>query len=419
MKQVIKGAQVYTDSCLCKADVLIHDGLIADISPVIDHTDAEVLCFDNCVVLPGLIDVHVHLREPGFSFKETIKTGTAAAAAGGYTHVCSMPNLNPAPDSRDTLQVQLDKIAEDALVHVIPYGTITVGRAGKELAPMAETADYVAGFSDDGSGIQTAELMHRAMVDAKGLGKIIAAHCEDMALVRGGCIHDGEFARAHGLPGICSESEWGQIKRDLELAGITRVKYHVCHISAKESVDIIRKAKAEGVDVTCETAPHYLVLCDEQLQDEGRFKMNPPIRAAEDRDALIQGILDGTIDMIATDHAPHTAEEKSRGLLKSMMGVVGLECAFPVMYTEFVKTGRITLDRLIELMHTNPAKRFGIGNPIAVGERANLCVYDLNEKYTVDPDTFKSMGRATPLAGREVYGRCKLTVVDGKTVHSI
>ena len=419
MKQVIKGAQVYTDSCLCKADVLIHDGLIADISPVIDHTDAEVLCFDNCVVLPGLIDVHVHLREPGFSFKETIKTGTAAAAAGGYTHVCSMPNLNPAPDSRDTLQVQLDKIAEDALVHVIPYGTITVGRAGKELAPMAETADCVAGFSDDGSGIQTAELMHRAMVEAKELGKIIAAHCEDMALVRGGCIHDGGFARAHGLPGICSESEWGQIKRDLELAGITRVKYHVCHISAKESVDIIRKAKAEGVDVTCETAPHYLVLCDEQLQDEGRFKMNPPIRAAEDRDALIEGILDGTIDMIATDHAPHTAEEKSRGLLRSMMGVVGLECAFPVMYTEFVKTGRITLDRLIELMHTNPAKRFGIGNPIAVGERANLCVYDLNEKYTVDPDTFKSMGRATPLAGREVYGRCKLTVVDGKTVHSI
>ena len=419
MKQVIKGAQVYTGNRLCKADVLLHDGLIVDISPAIDRTDALVLDFDNCVILPGLIDVHVHLREPGFSYKETIASGTAAAAAGGYTHVCSMPNLSPAPDGAATLQEQLDIIERDALVHVIPYGTITENRAGKKLAPMADVADRVAAFSDDGSGIQTGELMHEAMLRAKSLDKIIAAHCEDMSLVRGGCIHDGEFAREHNLPGICSESEWGQIKRDLVLADITGVKYHVCHISTKESVQLIRDAKARGVDVTCETAPHYLVLCDTEIKDEGRFKMNPPIRAAEDRDALIEGILDGTVDMIATDHAPHSAEEKSRGLLKSMMGVVGLECAFPVMYTNFVKTGRMSLDRLIELMHTNPSRRFGIGNPIEIGQKANFCVYDLSEQYKIDPAAFKSAGRATPLEGMEVFGKCKLTIVDGKTVHSI
>ena len=419
MKQVIKGAQVYTNSCLCKADVLLHDGLIVDISPAIDCSDALVLNFDNCVVLPGLIDVHVHLREPGFSYKETIKTGSQAAAAGGYTHVCSMPNLSPAPDGKETLQQQLDIIEKDACVHVIPYGTITQNRAGKVLAPMEDIAHQVAGFSDDGSGIQTAELMHAAMLKAKALDKIIAAHCEDMSLVRGGCIHDGEFARAHSLPGICSESEWGQIKRDLVLAEVTKVKYHVCHISTRESVDIIRRAKAKGVNVTCETAPHYLVLCDTDIKDEGRFKMNPPIRSARDRDALIEGILDGTIDMIATDHAPHSAEEKSRGLLKSMMGVVGLECAFPVMYTEFVKTGKMSISKLVDLMHTNPSRRFGIGNDIAVGQKANLCIYDLNQNYKIDPTSFKSMGRATPLEGREVYGKCVLTIVDGKTVHSI
>jgi len=419
VKLVIKGAQVYTQSCLTKADVLVHDGLIVDISPAVDYSDAVVCDFDNCVVLPGLIDVHVHLREPGFSYKETIATGTRAAAAGGYTHVCSMPNLSPAPDGVSTLKEQLDIIGRDACVHVIPYGTITQNRAGKQLAPMEDTAPFVAGFSDDGSGIQTGELMHSAMLEAKSLGKIIAAHCEDMSLVRGGCIHDGEFAALHDLPGICSESEWGQIKRDLVLAEITGVRYHVCHISAKESVALTRDAKARGVDVTCETAPHYLVLCDTDLRDEGRFKMNPPIRSAEDRDALIEGILDGTIDMIATDHAPHSAEEKSRGLLRSMMGVVGLECAFPVMYTEFVRSGRMTLGRLIELMHTNPSRRFGIGNPIEIGQKANFCVYDLNANYKINPADFKSLGRATPLEGREVYGRCMLTIVDGRTVHSI
>ena len=419
MKQVIRGAQVYINNHLSKADVLMHDGLIADISPVVDCSDAQVLDFNNCVIFPGLIDVHVHLREPGFSFKETIAGGTAAAAAGGYTTVCSMPNLKPAPDSPATLQEQLDIIQKDAVVKVVPYGTITVQRAGKELADLDGMAEKVAGFSDDGSGIQTAELMHKAMLKAKSLGKIIAAHCEDMALVRGGCIHDGEFAKAHGLPGICSESEWGQIKRDLVLADITKCKYHVCHISTKESVEVIRKAKAEGVDVTCETAPHYLVFNDGDLLDEGRFKMNPPIREEADRLALLEGIKDGTIDMIATDHAPHTEEEKSRGLKNSAMGIVGLETAFPVLYTELVKKGVITLEKLIELMHTNPSNRFGLGSPLAVGNPADLCVYDLDEEYEIDPATFKGAGRATPFAGRRVFGRCKLTIVNGKTVHSI
>ena len=419
MKQVLKGAYVYVNNHLSKADMLLHNGLIVDISPVVDCSDAEVLNFDNCVIFPGFVDVHVHLREPGFSFKETIAGGTAAAAAGGYTTVCSMPNLKPAPDNPDTLQQQLDIIEKDACIKVVPYGTITVQRAGKELADMENMANNVAGFSDDGSGIQTAELMHSAMLKAKALGKIIAAHCEDMSLVRGGCIHDGEFAKAHGLPGICSESEWGQIKRDLVLADITGCKYHVCHISTKESVELIRKAKAEGVDVTCETAPHYLVFNELDLLDEGRFKMNPPIREEADRLALIEGICDGTIDMIATDHAPHTEEEKSRGLLHSAMGIVGLETAFPVLYTELVKKGVITLERLVELMHTNPSNRFGLGAPLAVGNPADLCVFDLEEEYEIDPSKFKGAGRATPFAGKKVFGRCKLTIVDGKTVHSI
>ena len=419
MKQVLRGAYVYVNNHLSKADMLLHDGLIVDISPVVDCNDAVVSNFDNCVIFPGFVDVHVHLREPGFSFKETIKGGTEAAAAGGYTTVCSMPNLKPAPDSVETLNQQLDIIAKDACVKVVPYGTITKLRAGAELADMEGMADKVAGFSDDGSGIQTAELMHSAMLKAKSLGKIIAAHCEDMALVRGGCIHDGEFAKAHNLPGICSESEWGQIKRDLVLADITGCKYHVCHISTKESVELIRKAKTEGVDVTCETAPHYLVFNELDLLDEGRFKMNPPIREEADRLALIEGIVDGTIDMIATDHAPHTEEEKSRGLKNSAMGIVGLETAFPVLYTELVKKGVITLERLVELMHTNPSNRFGLGAPLAVGNPADLCVFDLEEEYEIDSSKFKGAGRATPFDKRKVFGRCKLTIVDGKTVHSI
>lgn len=419
MKQVISGAYIYLNNRLTKADMLLHDGLISDISPAVDCSECTVLDFNNCVVFPGLIDVHVHLREPGFSFKETIAGGTAAAAAGGYTTVCAMPNLDPAPDSMETLEKQLDIIRRDALVNVIPYGTITARRAGGQLSDMDAMADYVAGFSDDGSGIQTAEVMHEAMLKAKSLGKIIAAHCEDIGMVNGGCIHDGQYAHEHGLPGISSESEWSQIKRDTVLADITGVKYHVCHISTKESVDIIRKAKASGVDITCETAPHYLVLSDSDLRDCGCFKMNPPLRSEQDRQALLEGIADGTIDMIATDHAPHTAEEKSRGLRGSAMGIVGLETAFPVLYTELCLKNKISLQRLIELMHFAPAKRFGFESGIELGKKANICIYDLREQYTVDPQTFRGAGRSTPFAGKQVFGRCRMTIVNGKIVYSL
>ncbi len=362
-------------------------------------------------VFPGFCDVHVHFREPGFSYKETIATGSRASARGGYTAVCTMPNLNPVPDSAENLNMQLRLIEDAACIHVYPYGAITVGEQGETLADMEGMAPYVAGFSDDGRGVQSADMMRTAMLRAKALGKMIVAHCEDNSLLRGGYIHDGGYAAAHGHRGICSESEWGQIARDLELVKETGVKYHVCHISTKESVDIIRKAKAAGVDVTCETGPHYLVMDDSMLQEEGRFKMNPPIRSLEDRDALIEGILDGTIDMIATDHAPHSPEEKSRGLEKSAFGIVGIETAFPVMYTHFVKTGRMTMEHLMKLLVTNPRERFGI--PMG----ADFSVWDLNAEYPIDPEEFVSLGKATPLAGWKVFGRCMATVCDGKVVY--
>lgn len=368
--------------------------------------------FNNCVVFPGFVDVHVHLREPGFSYKETIKTGTEAAAHGGYTAVCSMPNLNPAPDSREHLRLQTDKISSDAVISVFPYGTITKGQMGEELSDMEDISPEVIGFSDDGRGVQSDDMMRQAMLKAKELDKIIVAHCEVNELLRGGYIHDGEYAENHGHRGICSESEWAQIARDIELVKETDCKYHVCHISTKESVDIIRKAKAEGVDITCETGPHYLVLNDNDLQEDGRFKMNPPIRSEEDRLALIEGLKDGTIDMIATDHAPHSAEEKSRGLEKSLMGVVGLETAFPVLYTHLVKKGIISLEKLVEVMSINPCRRFGI--------KQDNCwsVWNLEEEYTVDPESFLSMGRATPFKGDRVFGKCLLTVHNGKIVWS-
>ena len=362
-------------------------------------------------IFPGFCDVHVHFREPGFSYKETIATGSLASARGGYTAVCTMPNLNPVPDSREHLQQQLSIIEKDACIHVYPYGAITVGEKGEELADLEGMAPDVIAFSDDGRGVQSDAMMRAAMLRAKALDKMIVAHCEVNELLRGGYIHDGEYAAAHGHRGICSESEWGQIARDLELVKETGVKYHVCHISTKESVDIIRKAKAEGVDVTCETGPHYLVMDDSMLEEEGRFKMNPPIRSLADRDALIEGILDGTIDMIATDHAPHSAEEKGRGLEKSAFGIVGIETAFPIMYTHFVKTGRLTLDRLVELLALNPRKRFGI----ALG--CDYSVWDLEAEYAIDPEDFLSMGKATPLAGWKVSGRCVATVCDDKVVY--
>lgn len=363
------------------------------------------------IIVPGLCDVHVHFREPGFSYKETIASGSAAAAHGGYTAVCTMPNLDPVPDSAEHLQVQLDAIKRGAAIKVLPYGAITVGEKGEKLADMEAMSDKVCAFSDDGKGVQNDEMMREAMTAAKRLGKIIAAHCEDNSLLFGGYIHDGEYARMHGHRGISSESEYRQIERDLRLAEETGCAYHVCHISTKESVELIRQAKARGVNVTCETAPHYLVLCDEDMQEDGRFKMNPPLRSREDKKALIEGIKDGTIDMIATDHAPHSAEEKGRGLEKSLMGVVGLETAFPVLYTELVTKNIITLDRLVELMSFKPKERFGIDT------NNDFAVFDISEAYKIDPKDFLSMGRATPFAGREVFGRCLLTVHNEKVVY--
>ena len=363
------------------------------------------------IIVPGLCDVHVHFREPGFSYKETIASGSAAAAHGGYTAVCTMPNLDPVPDSAEHLQVQLDAIKRGAAIKVLPYGAITVGEKGEKLADMEAMSDKVCAFSDDGKGVQNDEMMREAMTAAKRLGKIIAAHCEDNSLLFGGYIHDGEYARMHGHRGISSASEYKQIERDLRLAEETGCAYHVCHISTKESVELIRQAKAHGVNVTCETAPHYLVLCDEDMQEDGRFKMNPPLRSREDKKALIEGIKDGTIDMIATDHAPHSAEEKGRGLEKSLMGVVGLETAFPVLYTELVRKNIITLDRLVELMSFKPKERFGIDT------NNDFAVFDISEAYKIDPEDFLSMGRATPFAGREVFCRCLLTVHNGKVVY--
>ncbi len=363
------------------------------------------------IIVPGLCDVHVHFREPGFSYKETIASGSAAAAHGGYTAVCTMPNLVPVPDSAEHLQVQLDAIKRGAAIKVLPYGAITVGEKGERLADMKAISDKVCAFSDDGKGVQNDEMMREAMTAAKRLGKIIAAHCEDNSLLFGGYIHDGEYARMHGHRGISSASEYKQIERDLRLAEETGCAYHVCHISTKESVELIRQSKAHGVNVTCETAPHYLVLCDEDMQEDGRFKMNPPLRSREDKKALIEGIKDGTIDMIATDHAPHSAEEKGRGLEKSLMGVVGLETAFPVLYTELVRKNIITLERLVELMSFKPKERLGIDT------NNDFAVFDISEAYKIDPENFLSMGRATPFAGREVFGRCLLTVHNGKVVY--
>ncbi len=363
-------------------------------------------------IFPGFCDVHVHLREPGFSYKETIETGTKASARGGYTAVCSMPNLNPVPDSKDNLAIQLEIIKKDAAVNVYPYGAITVGEKGEVLSDMEGLSPDIIAFSDDGKGVQDPSMMRQAMLRAKALGKMIVAHCEDNSLLKGGYIHDGDYARAHGHRGICSESEWGPIARDIELVKETGCAYHVCHISTKESVEIIRKAKAEGVNITCETGPHYILLDDSCLKEEGRFKMNPPLRSPEDREAILEGIIDGTIDMIATDHAPHSAEEKSKGLESSAMGVVGIETAFPLLYTKLVKTGIIGMDRLLELLCYNPRKRFNI--PLADGD---CSIWDLDAEYEINPDEFLSKGRSTPFTGEKVFGKCVMTLVGGRPAY--
>ena len=366
---------------------------------------------DEYLVFPGLCDVHVHLREPGFSYKERIRSGSLAGARSGYTALCPMPNLNPVPDSLPNLKLELDLIRKDALQSIRPYGAISVGEAGKQLADLEGMAPYVCAFSDDGKGVQDRSFMREAMLRAKALNKIIAAHCEDNTLLHGGYIHDGWYAKTNGHRGICSESEWRQIERDLELAADTGVRYHVCHISTKESVELIRQAKKSGVDVTCETGPHYLVLSDRDLQEDGRFKMNPPLRDESDREALLEGIEDGTVDMIATDHAPHSAEEKSRGLAGSAFGITGLETAFPVLYTRLVKPGLLSLERLCELMCTKPRARFGL--PL---NGDDFTVFDVREPWSIDPAQFASQGKSTPFAGWTVYGRCVATVYGGKLI---
>ena len=410
MNYILTNANVFVQGNFIKSNVFIANGIISEISNRAPQDECPVFDMNGLFVFPGFIDVHVHLREPGFFYKETIKTGTLAAAHGGYTAVCSMPNLNPTPDCMANLEPQLKAIRETACIEVVPYGTLTIGEMGETLAAFDELDPHVCAFSDDGRGVQSDEMMLEAMKKIKGYNKIVAAHCEDNSLLFGGYIHDGVYAKAHGHRGICSASEYEQIIRDIKLAKEIGCKYHVCHISTKESVQIIREAKSRGVNVTCETGPHYLVMNDSMLKDEGRFKMNPPIRSEEDRLALIEGILDGTIDMIATDHAPHSAEEKSKGLAGSMMGIVGIETAFPILYTKLVKEGIITLEKLIELMSINPRKRFGLP------ETEDYCVYDLEKAYRIDPDEFLSKGRSTPFENETVFGKCELTVCGGKVV---
>ena len=418
MRYLLQNAQLLSSGGVFRAaDVLLSGGRIVSIGDRIScPADAVSIDLHKAVLFPGFVDVHVHLREPGFSYKETILTGTLAAAHGGFAHVAAMPNLDPVPDCAAALAVQRAIIEKDALVHVHPYGAISVGEKGERLADLDGLAPGVIAFSDDGRGVQSESLMREAMMQCRRLGKILAAHCEDNSLLHGGYIHDGAYARAHGHRGICSESEWGPIARDLRLAEETGCAYHVCHVSTKESVALIRAAKRRGVDVTCETAPHYLTFTDEDLQEDGRFKMNPPLRAREDRDALIEGLLDGTIDMLVTDHAPHSREEMARGLEKSAMGVVGLETSFAASYTALVQTGILPLGKLVDLMHGAPMRRFGCGTELAEGQPADLTAFDLTKTYTVDPETFLTMGRATPFAGRALTGVCKLTMIGGEPV---
>ena len=417
MKTVLKNAKLYLDGRFVEGDLAIADGRITAVGGSLAAGESDrVVDLSGRYVVPGLVDVHVHLREPGFSSKETIATGTAAAAHGGYTTVCPMPNLSPAPDTVEHLGEELALIRRDARVKVLPYGCITVGQKGEgELVDFAALAPDVVGFSDDGRGVQGEELMREAMRRAAKVGKAIVAHCEVNELLRGGYIHDGVYCREHGHKGICSESEWQQVERDIKLAQETGCQYHVCHVSTKESVELIRRAKAAGLPVSGETAPHYLVLCDEDLQEDGRFKMDPPLRSREDRQALRAAVADGTIEVIATDHAPHTAEQKSRGLAGSAMGIVGLETAFPILYTYLVKQELLTLEQVIERMSIAPRRIFSLGGGLAVGEPADVAVLDLDTEYEIDPESFLSKGHSTPFAGWRVQGRVLWTLVDGRT----
>ena len=420
MSLLLKGGTVYTGDGFVNADVLVDEGRIVSVSPSISQEGASVIELQDQLIVPGFVDVHVHLRQPGFSYKETIYSGTSAAAAGGYTAVCAMPNLKPVPDSVEHLEEERSAIRKDAKVHVYPYGAITVGQKGETMADLAGMAKDVCGFSDDGRGVQSQEMMKAAMAKAKELDKLIVAHCEDESLITPGwAIHDGEFCRSLGLIGNAPESEWKQVERDIDLVREVGCKYHVCHISTKESVELVRRAKAEGLAVTCETGPHYLVLTDMELENDGRYKMNPPIRTAADRDALIAGLLDGTIDCIATDHAPHSAEEKGKGLAGSLNGIVGLETAFPILYTCLVETGIVPLEVILKALCVKPREIFGLpGGKIAEGEAADIAVLDTHRLWTIDPNNFRSLGRATPFAGWGVTAAVAMTIVDGEIVYA-
>ena len=419
MNLLLTGGAVFLNGSFQNMDLAIDQGRIVSVSPSLPKEGFSVIELHNRLIVPGFVDVHVHLREPGFSYKETIYSGTSAAAAGGYTAVCAMPNLKPVPDSLENLRVQLDLIRKNAKVHVYPYGAITCGEKGEALADLAAMAPYVTGFSDDGRGVQSEEIMRAAMTLAKTLDKPIVAHSEDESLLaKGWAVHDGDFARRNNLPGNAPASEWKQVERDIRLVRETGCRYHVCHISTKESVALIRAAKAEGLPVTCETGPHYLVMCDEDLQDEGRFKMNPPIRSAEDRDALVAGLLDGTVDCIATDHAPHSAEEKSKGLQGSLNGIVGLETAFPILYTNLVETGIVPLETVLNALCVNPRKIFGLpGGSLEEGQPADLTVLDLNRPHVIDSSTFRSLGHATPFDGWTVSAAVAMTLCGGEIVY--
>ena len=420
MSLLLTGGTVFQSGSFRQMDVAMDQGRIVSVSPSLPKEGFSVIECSDLLIVPGFVDVHVHLREPGFSYKETVFSGTSAAAAGGYTAVCAMPNLKPVPDSREHLEAQLAVIRRDAKVRVYPYGAITCGEQGEALADLEALAPHVAGFSDDGRGVQSESRMRAAMELARKLDKPIVAHCEDESLLaKGWSVHDGDFARRSGLVGNASESEWRQVERDLKLVRETGCQYHVCHVSTKESVALIRAAKAEGLPVTCETGPHYLVLCDEDLLDEGRFRMNPPIRSAADRDALLEGLLDGTVDCIATDHAPHSAQEKAGGLAKSLNGIVGLECAFPVLYTQLVRTGIVPMETLLNALCVNSRRIFRLsGGDVAPGQIADLTVLDLNRPCVIDSATFRSLGRATPFDGWGVAAAVAATICGGELVYT-
>lgn len=413
MRFLLKNAWIYqeTQSRFAQQDLLIENDIVAAMQPGITaKPDDSVIDLTDCYIFPGLVDVHVHFREPGFSYKETIATGCAAALQGGYTTVCTMPNLQPAPDSLENLAIEEKLIHDTATIHVLPYGCITQDQKGDgKLVDFKTLSNKVVAFSDDGHGVQSEALMRQAMEQVAELDKIIVAHCEINSLIKGGYIHDGKYAQAHGHKGICSESEWQQVERDIQLSRETGCRYHVCHVSTKESVELIRAAKAEGLKITCETAPHYLLLCEEDLQEDGRFKMNPPLRSKVDKEALLQGIIDDTIDIIATDHAPHSYEEKARGLTDSAFGIVGLETAFPLLYTYLVKQNIITLEHLIKLMSVNPRKIFGLKGALEIGEVANFTVFRFQETYKIDSQKFVSKGKSTPFDGWKVEGKCIMT----------